>query len=87
MRSLQKLNLIGSTDEFNCTACRLGDAKKQVSRIPQARTTTPFDLIHIDVIGPITPTGYNHHRWGITFVEDCTRYRWFYLMAIKGGAA
>ena len=47
----------------------------------------PFELIHTDVIGPITPAGVGHERWAITFTDDCTRYKWFYSMPTKGGAA
>jgi hypothetical protein len=87
--SLKKLKLHEDTEfsKSHCAACRLGDAPKQISRTPQVRAAEPFDLIHIDAIGPITPQGFNHDRWGITFTDDCTRYKWFYSMPTKGGAA
>ena len=43
----------------------------------------PFALIHSDVWGPSPVTTYAGIRWFVTFVDDCTRMTWLYVMKHK----
>jgi transposase InsO family protein len=73
------------TAEF-CKPCIMSKSMRTVSRKPQERATNTFDLIHLDVLGPITPMGYNGHRWALFLTDDYARYRWGYTFKEKGEA-
>ncbi|CAL9004132.1 unnamed protein product, partial [Prunus brigantina] len=47
------------------------------------KCTTPFTLIHSDVWGPSPITAPSGVRWFVTFIDDCTRMTWIYLMKNK----
>ena len=42
-----------------CKACILAKITKTISRSPATRTMQIMDLFHNDLVGPITPMGYN----------------------------
>lgn len=82
VKSVSGLELTDTT-KFSCEACLLGKSKKQISRRMPERASRPFHRIHVDVVGPITPTGINGERYWILFTDDYTRYRWIYLVDAK----
>ena len=47
------------------------------------RAATIFDLIHIDVVGPMPTNSINVYRYFLTFIDDCSRYCWIYFMKLK----
>eukprot|EP00742_Colponemidia_sp_Colp-10_P024600 GILJ01029553.1.p1 GENE.GILJ01029553.1~~GILJ01029553.1.p1 ORF type:complete len:221 (-),score=16.39 GILJ01029553.1:93-755(-) len=69
-----------------CEPCIHG--KMQVSPFsssPGVSTSkdSPLDLVHSDVCGPMkteTPAG---KRYFLTFIDDCTRFCWVYVLASK----
>ncbi len=46
--------------------------------------TQPLDLIHLNVVEPLTPTAYDGSRWFVTLTDDFTRFTWMFFMKIKG---
>ena len=47
------------------------------------RNTIPFLLIHSDVWGPAPNSDGSDIKWFVTFIDDCTRMTWLYLMKHK----
>ena len=47
------------------------------------KVATPFSLIHFDVWGPAPVTTPNGMKWFVTFVDDCIRITWVYLLKHK----
>jgi hypothetical protein len=45
-----------------------------------------FEVVHTDLIGPIQVESINKMRYGITFTEVKSRYRWFYALSSKSDA-
>ena len=45
--------------------------------------TWPLNLIHLNVVEPITLTVYNSSRWFVTLTDDFTRITWMFFMKIK----
>ncbi|KAJ3532570.1 hypothetical protein NMY22_g7692 [Coprinellus aureogranulatus] len=67
-----------------CEACALGKMKKLKFCSPARRETTrPFELVHTDVGGPVTPQDPSGFRYWITFINDFTRYPWVFYMRKK----
>lgn len=70
-----------------CEPCTLAKLKKLPFK-PKSRrqTTAPFELIHTDLGGPITPQTPSGHRYWIVFIDDFTRFPWVYLLRTKDEA-
>ena len=45
--------------------------------------TIPFSLIHSDVWGPTPWFDESGIKWFVTFIDDCTRMTWLYMMKHK----
>ena len=62
LRTLSNTNglpLLAKDEEktpFVCKPCILANKTKEVSRETQSRATSPLQLLHIDLMGPLTPT-------------------------------
>ena len=57
-----------------CDSCQRAKATKIYNREPQERSQYPYQFIHTDLVGPITPTGFSGERYFFTFTDDCTRH-------------
>ncbi|CAL5440338.1 unnamed protein product [Camellia sinensis] len=44
---------------------------------------SPFSLVHTDVWGPSPILTNGGSAYYVSFIDDCTRYTWVYLMAHK----
>ena len=73
--------------EKPCDPCEIGKSLRTVSRKPQDRPEHVGDMIHVDVVGPISPVGFNGHRWGILITDGSTRARWGYTFKHKDEAS
>ena len=69
-----------------CGACMKANQKTQPSTQPQQRAKEVAELIHIDVVGPITPKGFKGSLWYVVFTDDYTRWRYVCNMKTKGQA-
>ncbi|KAJ0412135.1 hypothetical protein ATCC90586_004055 [Pythium insidiosum] len=47
------------------------------------KTTTPFQLVHSDVVGPIKPKSKGGAQYVVTFIDDFSRYVHVYLLSSK----
>ena len=72
--------------DATCRSCILSKSQRTISRKKQTRRSHIFDMVHTDVIGPITPRGYNGDLWAVTFTDDFSRYRWIYSFKQKNEA-
>ncbi|KAM1494901.1 hypothetical protein ACFXTO_029686 [Malus domestica] len=68
--------------EFKCETCVMDKSHRASFPVSDSKATLPFDLIHSDVWGPAKVT-YNGFRWFVTFIDDCTRVTWVFLMKNK----
>ena len=71
-----------SDSEFKCETCVMAKSHLASFPISDSKATLPFDLIHSDVWGPAKVTS-NGFRWFVTFIGDCTRLTWVFLMKNK----
>jgi hypothetical protein len=70
----------------HCEACRLGKAKRQVSRDAMPRASKPGEIIHVDV-QTIKPIGYNGYNYFALYLDDKTRNMWVRFLKKKGDAS
>jgi hypothetical protein len=65
-----------------CQTCVHTKQQQHVIRTKASRTSTPFELIHSDLCGPIKhSTG--GAQYYIIYIDDCTRYTEVYFLTTK----
>ncbi|WVY91158.1 hypothetical protein V8G54_036672 [Vigna mungo] len=69
---------------LHCDVCE--EAKSHHVPFPLSlnKSIVPFMLIHSDVWGPSKISTLRGSRWFVTFIDDCTRMTWLWLMKSKG---
>lgn len=70
-----------SCEKSICETCWLAKSKKKISRTPREKATTPFEIIHFDVIG-LTPA-HNGDCWITHFVCESTGWHKIYTHLSK----
>ena len=67
-----------------CPDCVIGKQHRLPFQKSERRAITPLQLVHSDVCGPIMQTeSIGVKRYFLLFIDDATRYTWFYFMAEK----
>ena len=70
----------------DCGICVLGkQAKAGLSAIPpeQKRATSPLELVHCDLVGPMPIESNSGNRYAAVFTDDATRARWILFLRQK----
>ena len=75
----------GNSVKGHCTGCALGKQhREKLVSVEERRQTEPLGLVHSDVVGPMEVESIQTgKRWVLTFIDDCTRRSWVYLMRTK----
>ena len=61
--------------------CELNKAKKQpIAKVCTTRAQAVLDIVHTDILGPITPEAVDGHKYAIGFVDSFSRYCTVYFM-------
>jgi hypothetical protein len=62
--------------------CELAKHKRASFPISNKRSSILFYLIHNDIWGPTIPN-VSGARWFVSFIDDCTRVTWIFLLKHK----
>jgi hypothetical protein len=66
-----------------CKHCVMG----KMTQLPFSNSTSctqfPLELVHSDVWGPAPINSINGHRYYVIFVDDFTRFTWFFPLKHK----
>lgn len=66
------ISYIDNIDSFVCDGCEKSKATKRYNQAPQQRATKPYQFIHTDLVGLITPIGFGGERYFFAFTDDYT---------------
>ncbi|KAI5314779.1 hypothetical protein L3X38_043955 [Prunus dulcis] len=70
-----------------CEGCVLGKQSREAfPREATTRASTPLELIHSDICGPMQTVTKAENRFFLTFIDDCTRMCWVYFLRHKSEA-
>jgi transposase InsO family protein len=70
-----------------CEGCILGkQARLSFPNGKSWRATSPLQLVHTDICGPIEPMSLEGNRFFITFIDDFSRKLWVYFLKEKSDA-
>ena len=68
---------------FHCDICEYAKHTRVSFPIINKISSSPFFLIHSDIWGPSTILNISGSRWFVTFIDDCSRVSWIYLLKIN----
>jgi transposase InsO family protein len=66
-----------------CTHCVEGKHHQLPFNDSVSITTRPLELVHTDVWGPAPVTSWNATRYYVSFIDDFTRFTWFFPLKYK----
>ncbi|KAJ1699274.1 hypothetical protein LUZ63_007786 [Rhynchospora breviuscula] len=66
-----------------CHDCNKAKAHKLPFSSSQSVTSAPLQLIHTDLWGPSSVVSNNGNRYYVHFIDDYTRFSWYYACASK----
>lgn len=70
-------------DHFFYSNCALGKCTKLPFTASSSMASTPLALVHSDVWGPAPVTSFSGYWYYVLFVDDCTKFCWFYPIKTK----
>lgn len=86
--AVRGLDCITGEELHYCDGCAKGKAqrKSHPSKHPDHRSTAPLELVHADLMGPITPATPYGYQYIFVIVDDYSRKSWTYLLKHKNDA-
>jgi len=74
-----KFDYISSkTCDYFCQICLLAKQKRLSFPVSTSPSNKIFDLLHMDIWGPLDITSVDGHRYFFTVVDDFSRHTWFF---------
>ena len=70
-----------------CDSCHYAKQKRLVFPLSNTCSSHNFDLIHIDIWGPLAAPSMLGFRYFLTIVDDKSRFTWLYFMKAKSEAS
>ena len=70
-------------EHFHCEVCELAKHKRVSFPVSNKRSSIPFYLIHSDIWGPSPIPNITRAKWFVSFIDDCTRVTWIFLLKHK----
>ena len=72
-----------SAESFHCDVFQFAKHHRTTFPPNGNKSSKPFDLIHSDVWGPSPIPNISGAKWFVSFIDDCTRVTWIFLMKDK----
>lgn len=66
-----------------CDVCHYARHKKLPYSLSLNKVSTPYELIHFDIWGPISVQSVNGHKYFLTALDDFSRFTWVILLKAK----
>ena len=64
-----------------CKGCIVGKhAERKYHKGKERMVVQVLDLIHLDIVGPLTTSSYGNSRYVLTLIYDFSRYCWVYFL-------
>ena len=67
-----RLEMPNSITKFFWEICVFAKHVKHIAKSLATRALVPGKVIHIDLVRPITPTGYDRFKYGLLLTDDVT---------------
>lgn len=80
------LSKSSESDIDHCRVCPLAKQKILPFTSHNHLSSSPFDLVHMDVWGPFSIESIEGYRYFFTLVDDCTRVTWIFFLRNQSDA-
>ena len=77
---------ITTKGKLECDTCVQGKMSQYRNREPDCRASSPLQLVHSDLAGPITPESKDGHKYAMVFVDDYSGALGVYFLKNKSDA-
>ena len=68
---------------FDCSTCTLSKMTQFRNKSLNPKATKILEVVHTDIVGPITPASKDGFRYGLSFIDDYSGYIYVYLLKQK----
>lgn len=68
---------------LSCDVCEQSKHTRVSFPLSTTRSSKPFELIHSDIWGPSSIQNISGARWFVSFIDDCSRVTWVFLLKQK----
>ena len=75
--------ITNKTDKFQCEVCPQGKMTDFRSRVPDNSVSAPFELVHIDLSGPIDPISIDGLRYALVCFDSFSNLACVYFLKHK----
>ncbi|EGD76335.1 hypothetical protein PTSG_11675 [Salpingoeca rosetta] len=80
----QQIAQASSKHIVTCGPCALGKSTRaSIPKQSAPRSAGPCQLLYADIAGPLEETSLRGARYALTFIDDCTRFAWTFLIRHK----
>jgi len=83
VKGLDISDLNGDPVKGRCEGCARGKQHRHPFPSSEKKDRSPLELIHSDLVGPLVETVQTKKKYILTFIDDCTRRSWVYLLGKK----
>ena len=67
-----------------CQSCILGkNLEHKYERVSHERTSTPLEIIHSEIAGPLPHMSMGQEKYVLNFIDDFSRYCWVYFLKLN----
>ena len=77
------MKVVGKKTKRECETCVKGKMTNEINRSPRERVSTPLELVHTDLAGPITPNSHEGYKYAISFTDDFSGAMFVYFLKQK----
>jgi hypothetical protein len=72
-----------SKSSLPCDICFYAKQKRMSFPLSNSVSANTFDLVHMDIWGPLSIPSISGFKYFLTIVDDKSRFTWIYLMKLK----
>ena len=78
------LDISKAGNRFTCSGCIYGKGhQKPIPKASLTKTTAVLQLVHSDVLGPVSPISMGGSSYFVSFIDDFSKWTVVYLMSAK----
>jgi len=76
-------NIVSDNKNFVCDICHFAKQKHLPFSISISHASSNFELLHLDILGPLSISFIHGHKYFLTIVDDHGRFLWIILLKTK----
>lgn len=82
-KAVNGMIISGHDDSVNCEPCYLSKSTRQISRRPRDPPRRLLSVVHVDIVGKLTPVGLHGECYWLLITDGKTRRRWIFFSDSK----